>query len=549
MRWHGLAVGLGVVLLSCAPSERPAAKETVAESLPVEGGRLVRRLEADVNTLNFVMHSTQAEKFVLSYIHDPLVAFDQKLEVIPALARSWTVSDDRLTWRFELDPAATFSDGTPVLASDLVFTLGKIVDPKSQSVQLAGLFDGLDLQRTRALSERTAEVVFTKARPSQIYAFNIAILPEHAYRRGNFTRDYNDRAIGSGAYTLVRKVPGQEILLQRRDDYWREKPYITSILFRIIEDRSQAWNALQAGEIDETIASSDQWIADRDNPLFLEKIDFHRYYELGYNFIPWNTRDPILADPAIRRALTMCLDRRLIIERLYHGTARMMTGPFTPNHWAFNPTVKPTEFDPLGAKQILEAAGWADSDGDGVLDREGEPFRIEMLLAAGDTSSANQAQIYQEALARIGVRLDITRLDAATLFGRVLSGDFQSSMLAWSLDFDPDLYSIFHSSQFPPNGQNFVYYSNPAVDELIERGRTEFDQAARAAIYRELHQLLSDEKPYTWVVQVSTKWAINKRIRDVEEAEGFGLYGWYPGPAKWWIAPEDRRFDPRRERP
>jgi peptide/nickel transport system substrate-binding protein len=549
MRWRGLAIGLGLVLLYCAPSERPATRQAAGESLPVEGGRLVRRLESDVNTLNFVMHSTQAEKFVLSYIHDPLVAFDRKLEVIPALARSWSVSDDRLTWRFELDPAATFSDGTPVRASDLVFTLRKIADPKSQSVQLSGLFDGLDLGKTRALGERTAEVVFTKARPSQIYAFNIAILPEHVYGQGNFTRDHNDRAVGAGAYTLIRKVPGQEIFLERRENYWREKPYITSILFRIIEDRSQAWNALKAGEIDETIASSDQWIADRDNPLFLEKIAFHRYYELGYNFIPWNTRDPILADPAIRRALTMCLDRRLIIESLYHGTARMMTGPFTPNHWAFNPSVKPTEFDPLGARQILEAAGWSDSNGDGVLDREGKPFRIEMLLAAGDTSSANQAQIYQEALARIGVRLDITRLDAATLFGRVLSGDYQASMLAWSLDFDPDLFSIFHSSQFPPNGQNFVYYSNPVVDELIERGRTEFDQAARTGIYRQLHQILSEEKPYTWVVQVSTKWAINKRIRGVEEAEGFGLYGWYPGPTRWWIAPEDRRFDPRRERP
>ncbi|MFN2441936.1 MAG: ABC transporter substrate-binding protein [Thermoanaerobaculia bacterium] len=549
MRWRGLAIGLGLLLLSCAPSERPAQQDAQVELLPTEGGRLVRRLESDVNTLNFVMHSTQAEKFVLSYIHDPLLAFDQKLEIIPALARSWTVTDDRLIWTFEIDPAATFSDGTPVLASDVIFTLKKIVDPKAQSVQLAGQFDGLDLERTRAVSERTAEVVFTKARPSQIYAFNVAILPEHVYRRGNFTRDYNDRAIGSGAYTLVRRVPGQEILLQRREDYWREKPYITSILFRIIEDRSQTWNALQAGEIDETIASSDQWIADRANPLFLAKIAFHRYYELGYNFIPWNTRDPILADPAIRRALTMCLDRRLIIERLYHGTARMMTGPFTPNHWAFNPAVKPTEFDPLGARQIFEAAGWADSDGDGILDREGKPFQIEMLLAAGDTSSANQAQIYQEALARVGVRLDISRLDAATLFGRVLGGDFQTSMLAWSLDLDPDLFSILHSSQMPPNGQNFIFYSNPAVDELIEKGRTEFDQGARIEIYRELHRILAEEKPYTWVVQVSTKWAINKRVQNVEEAEGFGLYGWYPGPSQWWIAPEDRRFDPKRERP
>ncbi|HVR42544.1 MAG TPA: ABC transporter substrate-binding protein [Thermoanaerobaculia bacterium] len=550
MRWRIPAGVLVALALACAPPERPAGTKGEGSSdVPVEGGHLVRRLEGDAGTLNFVMHSTQPEKLVLSYLHDALVEVNRNLEVIPGLARSWTVSDDRLTWVFELEPAATFSDGRPVRAQDVVFTLRRIVDPKSQSVQLSGLFAGLKLDQTRALDDHTVQVVFTQARPAQLLAFNIAVLPEHVYSKGDFASSFHDRAIGSGPYEMVRRVRGSEILLERRENYWREKPYIESILFRIIEDRNQAWNALRAGEIDETIATSDQWLANREDPSFTSTIEFHRFYELGYNFIPWNNRDPILADPAIRRALTMCLDRRLIIEKLYYGTARIITGPFTPNHWAFNPSVSPIEFDPTAAGKVFAAAGWSDSDRDGVLDREGEPFEIEMLLVAGDTSSANQAQIYQDQLARAGVRLRITQLDAATLFSRVLSGEFQSTMLAWSLDLDPDLFSLFHSSQFPPNGQNFVYYDNPEVDRLIEVGRTEFDRNRRAEIYRELHEILARDQPYAWTIQVSTKWAVNRRVRGVEHAEGLGLFGWSPGPLQWWIAPEDRGSESERREP
>jgi peptide/nickel transport system substrate-binding protein len=535
--------------IACAAPERPGDAPPQAASIPVDGGTLVRHLATDVGTLNLVMHSTQSEKLVLSYLYDPLIDFDQRLEVIPGLAREWAVSDDHRTWTFRIDPKATFSDGRPVRAADVVFTLRKIADPKSQSVQLAGMFEDLDLTNTMAIDEKTVQVAFQAARPSQIYAFNIGVLPEHVYSKGNFTKAFTSRAIGTGPYKLAKRDPGREIVLEGRDDYWREKPYIRTIIFKVIGDRAQAWNALRTGEIDETVATTDQWLQDRDDPAFAARIEFHRFYELGYNFVPWNNRDPILSDARVRRALTMCLDRRLIVEKLYYGTARILTGPFTPNHWAFNRSVSPVEFNPQGARKLLAEAGWQDTDGDGLLDRDGVPLKIEMLLASSDSPGANQSLIFQQDLERIGVRLDIAKMDGATLISRVLAGDFQATMLAWSLDLDPDLYSMFHSSQVPPNGQNFVYYANPAVDALIEEGRATFDQARRVEIYRELHRLLAEDQPYTWTIQASTKWAVNKRVRNVVEAEGFGLFGWYPGPLQWWIAPEERRFDPARREP
>jgi peptide/nickel transport system substrate-binding protein len=118
----------------------------------------------------------------------------------------------------------------------------------------------------------------------------------------------------------------------------------------------------------------------------------------------------------------------------------------------------------------------------------------------------------------------------------IYTGNYESVYMSWDLDPDPDVYPLFHSSQFPPRGQNYVYYANPAADRLIESGRRELNQSKRTDIYQELHVVLADDQPYTWITQPSLKWAVNRRVRGVKLSNGFGLFGWYPGPFEWWIA-------------
>ena len=528
-------------LAGCAPAERARTDTATAEAeneQPREGGRLVRRFESDVNTLNFIRHTTAFEKNVLSYIHAGLVELDQNLEVVPSLARSWTVSPDGLVWVFELDGRATFSDGRPVTADDVVFTLSKIVDPASGAAQYESLFDSLDLENTVAVDADTVRVTFTSAKVDQLLSFNIAILPRHFYSSGNFARDYDRKVLGAGPYVLESHEAGRSLLLRRREDYWREKPWIHEVQFQIIPDDAMAWNAIRRGEIDETRMNSDQWIRERDNPAVREAIDLRRFYMLSYNFIPWNTRDPILSDVRVRRALAMCFNRRSVITNLFHGTARVVTGPYVPDQWAYNPTVKAIEFDPIAARRLLESAGWTDSNDDGVLDRNGRPLDLEILLASGNAGSAAQGQVFQDGLKQAGVRARLTTLDPPVLFERILSGKFQGAFLAWDLDLDPDLYALFHSTQAPPNGSNFVGYSNREVDRIIEEARVTRDQDKRRELYHRLHARLAADQPYLWLVQVSTKWGIRKRVENVEEADGLGLYLWYPGPLQWWLSDE-----------
>jgi peptide/nickel transport system substrate-binding protein len=534
---------IGLSLFSCRRGERPSAAELpILDDSPQDGGTLVRRLEADVVTLNPVRATSRYDRYLDHYLFTPLVYLDADLHPVPGVAKSWSVSDDGLVYTFELNPKATFSDGTPVLASDVVFTLRKIVDPTSEAAQIQGSFDELDLARTRAVDGDTVEVAFKQPLATQLTRFiDVMPIPEHVYGKGNFRDDYNDTPVGPGPYRLLKRVPGKELVLERRDDYWTTKPHIQRIVFKVIEDQSTAWNAMRRGDIDETFVSSDTWIRERTNPELTRTIDFQRFYTLSYNFIAWNERVPVLSDKRVRRALSMCVPIEAIIQDLYHGTARAMSGPFTPDEFAYNPSVPVVRYDPEAARRELAAAGWADSDGDGIAEKEGRKLTFDLMVFAGSASTKQFAQMVQAEMKKAGVAVEIAVTDTATAFERIRSGNFQAVYMSWDLDPDPDPFSLFHSSQFPPVGQNFVFYSNPEVDRLIEEGRRELDLAKRKALYWKLHEILADDQPYTWTIQVSSKWGISKRLRGVAVSRGYGLFLWYPGELGWWIAQPAKR--------
>lgn len=529
---------LALLILSCSRrSESPDIAAPAPEDLtPLDGGRLVRRLESDVNTLNFLLHTTEYENFVLSYLYAPLIDFDIDQKIVPRLARTWEISEDGKLYRFHLDPKASFEDGTPVRARDVLFTLGKIVEKDSGAFQLTAAFEELDLPQCKVINETTVELAFKTARASQLSAFNIAILSEKTYGKGDFKKDFNRKAFGNGPYRLSRYVPGKEIVLQRRIDHWETTPHIQTIVFKIISDDTVAWNAMRRGDIDEMSITSDRWKREGGSPAVKQQMEIVRFYS-GYNFIPWNCRNPLLSDARVRRALMMCLDRRSIIQNIYYGTARIMTGPFTPDQWTHNSDVGAIEYDLEGARQSFAEAGWRDTNGDGVLDRGGKRFELEILIHAGNQPSVGQAQIFQEALKQVGVKMNIVTLDSASFFARIQKGDYQAAFLAQGTDVDPDLdVSQFHSSQFPPAGNNWAFYSNPEVDALIVRGRTEFDPASRLEIYKRLHEVLAYEQPYGWIVEYSNKWAVSRRVHEAKVSRTGGLFFWYAGPLDWWLS-------------
>lgn len=543
-----VAFVIGLLFLGGCSKEKPVQPVTVAEddTTPQDGGTLIRRLQGDVSSLNPLLINSRYEHYVASYLFTPLLQFDTDLlpTTTGSLTDKYEISADGKDYTFHLNPKATFSDGTPVRASDVIFTLRKIADPKSEAANLSGFFEKLDVARSHAVDDHTVIVSFTEKLAPQLSFFGfLRIVPEHVYSQGDFKTAFVSSAVGAGPYRLVRRVPGKEILLERRSDFWGVRPHIQNVLFKLVTDDTTAWNAMKRGDIDETMIGSDIWTMEKNRPELQKAIDFLRFYTLGYNYIAWNLRDPLFSDKRVRHALAMCVDLQSVINNLYHGTARAMNGPFTPDQWSYNPDVPVIQYNPAEAKRILTSMGWLDTDGDGILDKDGKPFRFEMLVVGGNTASNPFAQLFQSELKKIGIDLKITAQDAATFIQRVFSGrgNYQSAYLSWDLDPDPDPFPLFHSSQFPPHGQNEVFYSNPAADALIDQGRRELDRSKRIVIYRQLHALLADDQPYTWTIEVSTKWAVNKRIRNVKTSKDWGLFLWYPGELDWWIPKSEQK--------
>lgn len=518
-----------VFFLAALACSREASHDATPPPRLTTPARVAVRIDADVKTLNYVLHTEEAERVVLSFIYEPLIALDGNLNPIPGLAAEWHVSDDHRTYTLRLDPRATFSDGRPVLASDVLFTLHKILD--APSMQFASWFDSMDRQQTAAIDPRTVRVVFKTARVAQLLAFNIAVMPEHVYGAGDFTT--NPAVVGSGPYVLKRRDQNG-IFLEARSDYWREKPSIASFVFRPIADEGVAWRALMRGDVDVSRVNNDTWAHDKDKAEVRDKLQFLDVWLLSYNCIAWNLRHPPFDDPRVRRALAMTFDRRAIIAALYHGQARAVTGPFTPDQWANDPTVEPIEFDPQAARSALAAIGWRDTNGDGFLDRGGKPFAFTLLIPTGNVAR-DQSVLMQAALRDIGIRMDISTMDFASLFERVLAGNFEATFFSWTNEPDPDPFSLFHSSQKPPAGLNVGSYASNDADRLMEQARIEFDPTRRAALYHQLHALLARDQPYLWMVQVSSKWGVNRRVQNVRASHGLGLFHHHPGPFAWRI--------------
>lgn len=534
-----LALALVALLAACSresTAPRTVSAEGGGDDTPQDGGVIHRRLDTDVSSLNPILATSRYDRIVANTLFTPLIGIDIQLRPIPALAESWEIAKDGLTFTFRLNPKATFSDGTPVRAADVVFTLRKALEPAAEAVQVGASFTEVDLARTTAVDDHTVVIGMKQPMGGQLVRFyDLNVLPEHVYGKGDFAKDFNERAVGSGPYRLVRRTPGKEVVVERRTDYWGKKPYIQTIVFKVISDHGTAWSALRRGELDEGQLTSDTWAHERSNPQNARILNFLRFYTLSYNFITWNEHNPLFTDKRMRQALAMCIDRSSLINGIYSGTARAMSGPFTPDDWAYNPTVPVTPYDPAAAKRQLAALGWLDTNGDGILDRGGKPLRFDFLIMAGSAQTVAFAQMYQNDLKKIGVAANVLMLEATTAIQRILTGNYDAAYLGLDLDPDPDPYSILHSTQTFPRGQNFAFYNNPEIDRMLDQARHEINQARRAEIYRQMHVILQDEQPYTWVIQVSSKWAVSKRVHNVVESPRYGLMLWSPGELDWWL--------------
>jgi peptide/nickel transport system substrate-binding protein len=499
------------------------------------GGSVIRRLESECKTLNWVMYTTAYENFVLRYLYDPLFDYNEAGDMIPVLAAELPeVSSDHLRMTVRLRDDIHWEDGVPVTAHDLKFALDKIQDPGIPALNKEGFFEKLD--RLEVVDDRTIVFVWKEPFAPALFALTqLWPIPKHVYGQGDFlTHPANRKPVGCGPFKFEEWRSGHYISLVRNDAYHGQKAYLDRVIFKIVEDDAVALNMMRTGELDEMRATQQQWERQMAEPEFVARFNKYDYYFPQYNYIVWNCTSPWFSDARVRRAMTMLFDRESINTKIYSGYARLISGPFYINSWAYDKTVKPYPFDPEAAKRLLDEAGWKDSNGDGVRDKNGTKFEFELLHAFGSNIAVQFAQLLQEECGKAGVRVSIRQIEGATFFDRVDDADFGAAVLGWRLDLDPDIFDTFHSSMAPPSGLNNSRYSNPRVDSLLVLGRAEFDSGKRQSIYHQVHRLIHEDAPYTFINTVPDKRPIAKKIHGVKFAWS-GPYDFWPGASYWWV--------------
>ncbi len=504
---------------------------------PAGGGTVYRHLEADCRTLNWVLYTTTYENYVLRYLYDRLLDYDQNLEIVPVLAKDYEVSKDHLSVTVTLRDSLRWHDGVPISAGDVKFTVDKILDPAVAAVNKEAWFSRLD--RVEVLDDLTVVFKWKEPYAPSLHALTqFAPIPQHIYGTGDFNENAANRApVGSGPFKFEEWRTGQMIGLVRNDDYYGEKAYLDRIVFKIIPDGSAALNALKTGELDEMRITQIQWETQTNDPDFLAKFDKTLYYVPQYNYIAWNCRSVWFKDPRVRRAMTMLFDRETINKELYSGHAEIVTGPFYIKSWAYDSSIAPVPFDPEGAKKLLDETGWIDGNNDGVREKDGARFEFDFFIISGSETGRRYSELLQEQCRKAGVIVNIRQLEGATFFDKMFKGEYDATALAWRLENDPDVYDTFHSSQVPPLGLNHAFYSNPQVDSLLEAGRVEFDRVKRQAIYHRVHRLIHEDQPYTFINSVPEKRPFSKRIGNVVLSPD-GPFDFYPGAAYWYIKKE-----------
>ena len=464
----------------------------------------------------------------MSLIFESLLAVNpQNGALIPHLARSWRVSDDGLTVTFELRDDVLWHDGEPFTAEDVEFTFQAVLDLGMESPRRFAL---ASVEYFEAVDAHTFVVRLSEPGCSALYDLGLLpIVPRHL---GRGTGSRRAAIVGTGPFMLKEWVPGDHITLVRNPRYWRGAPRLEAWTYRAFPDEEALLTALEEGEVD--VAPVRPQDARRIEGTGRFKI--LRYPAAEYYFIAFNNDHPILGDGRARRALSLALDRRRLLEEVLAGQGTLLGVGLLPDHWASRADVRPPDYDPTEARRLLAEAGWADSDGDGFLDRDGEPLALSLATNAGNKAREAIAVLAGQYYRAVGVAAQIELVEWGNLLGRVFDHRFDAAVLSWPLKLDPDQRLLWHSTENAPgSGFNFVSYHNPLADALLERGALVpgCDWRKKAEVYGQLWAILARDRPYDFLFAPDELVAVNRRLEGPAPSPFAGLY-W--NASEWYVA-------------
>ncbi len=509
----------GLILLAGGCSESKRSDEAEQPTSPSKYGGVYRRpLRNEPVTLDPAFVTSTYAVSVVQQLFDGLVQYDADLNVLPAIATSWSASRDGLTWTFHLRRGVKFHHGREVKAADFVYSFTRIVDPKTKSPR-TWLFERVRGAREflagtakrvegfRALDDYTLQITLSAPYASFVNILGIAqpkVLPREEIER--LGEQFGHHPVGTGPFRFVNWVPGKEINLEANEAYFEERPFLDRLHYRIFPgaDREAILAAFEQGQLEDMRVFTPQ----RQRLINDSRYQFFRKPLLATLFLWLNTRAEPLNDVRVRQAINYAINRDAINRTIRKNRFVLARGILPPGMPGYNPELRGYDYDPARAKKLLAEAGYP----------EGKGFPpLELWSSVISSTALAEHEAVKRDLQHLGITVELRTVGSWKLFETEVLGKIPRAMYryAWHADLpDPDnfLFILFHSQ----SSSNYANYANPEVDRLLERAQRESDDFTRLQLYRQAEELIMADAPMVNLVYYTREHLFQLYVGGVE---------------------------------
>jgi peptide/nickel transport system substrate-binding protein/microcin C transport system substrate-binding protein len=558
-------IGFGAVTVA-APFYSSKAGEVYRNLPPTQkSGTLYLRLATNPKVLNPVLAS-DVDSLTVSrhFLYATLLSKDyQTYEAYPALAEKLEVSKDKKVMTFTLRKEATWDDGTPITTEDVEFTFKTIMDPKVDAAPIRAYLEGYTFEKVDSRVFRFKVEKPNVNTVSETIDDFIVIQKKQFQGASDFNRAKGImEPVTSGPYRVKSFVRDQKLELELKKDWWGFKTpefknqfNFDSIVFRIISDSALAYEKFIKGEIDVLEMSSevfgtkvkgidkDRFGSDPSTPKAVWAKHFMTDAPSQYTYVGWNLRRPMFQSKKTRQALAQLINYDEIVNVVYHSEGMQCLSPFGTRTQNTPPDQKSRafKFDPKKALALLKEDGWSDMDGTNTLSKmiDGKKVKFEFVLRYNSENPmrAKVAQMVKEQFKKAGITVNVQALEFNAFLDLIDNRSFDAIVMGWARGaLYSDSKQIWHSKSELNRGSNFVAYSNPEADKLIDQASSETDIKKHYALNQKIAKIIYDDQPYAFLVETpgfmaglkrdklkSAKWAL--RYDDV--------------PPVWMYAPQN----------